>query len=195
MQRCFSVWHSLCLLKRHKDAFVPPIVHLINLSLKQNSFPSAWKQATVSPIYKSGDLHEASKYRPISKLPILSKVTEKVAIKQLTAYLNTGNFGLLPMQFGSRQIKSQLDGERRGDCCCILRFAQSHWFSKSQCSLISKRSRAVCLSSTKQSDKRLFWGSVRCVWSCVKNVHICSLPHRPDESSKMVTLRKCQWPL
>ncbi len=111
------------LMKKHLYVLVPSITHLINLSIKNCYFPGAWKQAIVTPVFKSGDRHDASNYRPISILPVLSKVTEKVAIKQLTAFLSTSNFGLHPMQFGFRpnhstetatlhlveQIKSQID--------------------------------------------------------------------------------------
>ena len=43
--------------------------------------------AEVGPIPKEGDHEEASNKRPISLLPILSKVCEKVALDQLTSYL------------------------------------------------------------------------------------------------------------
>lgn len=80
---------------------VPPITHLFNLSIEHNVFPSARKQAIVTPIFKSGNCYEVSNFRPISILPVLSKITEKVVIK-LTTYLADGKFGLDPLQFGFR---------------------------------------------------------------------------------------------
>ncbi len=43
------------LLKHHKLALTHPIAHLINLSINQNSVPSAWKIAKVTPVLKAGD--------------------------------------------------------------------------------------------------------------------------------------------
>lgn len=54
------------------------------------------------PIFKSGDPHSASNCRPISILPIVSKVAEKLMAAQITNYLNNSYFALHPMQFGFR---------------------------------------------------------------------------------------------
>lgn len=59
-----------------------------NLSFRQAVVPSAWKVATVIPIYKSGDKSNWSNYRPISILLIISTVAEKA--KLLTNHLNNG---------------------------------------------------------------------------------------------------------
>ncbi|KAK0142318.1 putative RNA-directed DNA polymerase from transposon X-element [Merluccius polli] len=89
-------------LKTHKDALVCPIVQLINLSIKQCIFPSNWKKAVVTPIFKAGDQSNVSNYRPISILPVVSKVAEKWVAQQLTAHLNSGHNPLHPLQFGFR---------------------------------------------------------------------------------------------
>ncbi len=93
-------------LKTHKDTLAPVISHLINFSFVHSVFPTAWKQAIVSPIFKSGDYCEVSNYRPISILPVVSKVAEKVVLEQLTSYLNTAKAGLHCMQFGFRVNRS-----------------------------------------------------------------------------------------
>ena len=89
-------------LKTHTDALVCPIAHLINLSIRQCIFPSTWKTAVVTPIFKAGDPTNVSNYRPISILPVVSKVAEKWVAKQLTTHLNTGHTPLHPLQFGFR---------------------------------------------------------------------------------------------
>ncbi len=61
-----------------------------------------WKSSVIVPIFKSGDPHSASNYRPISILPIVSKVAEKLMAAQITNYLNNSYFALHPMQFGFR---------------------------------------------------------------------------------------------
>ena len=93
-------------LKLHKDMLVCPITHLINLSIKMAVVPSGWKVAIVSPIFKSGDKTNISNYRPISILPVVSKVAEKWIAKLLNKHLNNGHPLLHPMQFGFRQYHS-----------------------------------------------------------------------------------------
>ena len=57
-----------------------------------NKFPSAaFKLAKVKPIFKKGRKTIVSNYRPISLLPILSKVIEKVVHEQTTKFLNDNN--------------------------------------------------------------------------------------------------------
>lgn len=56
----------------------------MNLSISQGMFPSAWKSSVIVPIFKSGDPHSASNYRPISILPIVSKIAEKLIATQIT---------------------------------------------------------------------------------------------------------------
>lgn len=60
-------------LKSHRDTLACPIAHLINLSVRQSTFPSSWKTAVVSLIYKSGDKTMVPNYRPISILSVIEK--------------------------------------------------------------------------------------------------------------------------
>jgi len=63
-------------IKESLPVIVPCITTIINSSLASGVFPAPWKIAEVCPILKDGDHEEASNYRPISLLPILSKVCE-----------------------------------------------------------------------------------------------------------------------
>jgi len=65
------------MLKSLKDCLAPSITNIINLSISQGIFPNTWKTAIVSPIFKGGDPQTISNYRPISILPVVSKVMEK----------------------------------------------------------------------------------------------------------------------
>lgn len=67
--------------------------------------PSSWKIARVIPVYKTGDEKNPENYRPISILPIISKIAEKWVATQLTEHLNIGE-SLHPMQFGFRKHHS-----------------------------------------------------------------------------------------
>ena len=74
-------------LKKHSAILISPLLHLINLSIKEGKFPQSFKMAIITPIYKSGALTDASNYRPISILPAMSKVLEKVIANQLMSHL------------------------------------------------------------------------------------------------------------
>jgi len=62
---------------------------IINTSLVTGEFPSLWKHGIITPVFKSGDKDEVNNYRPITILPILSKVLEKIVADQLTTFLET----------------------------------------------------------------------------------------------------------
>ena len=64
------------------------LVKLVNTSLDYATFPSAMKHAIVTPIVKKPamDLSLLSSYRPISNLPFVSKLLERVVTHQLTTY-------------------------------------------------------------------------------------------------------------
>jgi len=81
--------------------YISRILMLIfNTSIETSTFPVSWKIARVSPIYKEGEKSENSNYRPISVLPVLSRLFEKLIYDQLYQYLDRGGF-LTSEQSGS----------------------------------------------------------------------------------------------
>ena len=62
-------------------------------------FPDSLKIAKIVPIHKKGDSRIPSNYRPISILPYLSKIFEKVIFFRLVRHLTTNNV-ITPFQFG-----------------------------------------------------------------------------------------------
>uniref|UniRef100_A0A803SUK8 Reverse transcriptase domain-containing protein n=1 Tax=Anolis carolinensis TaxID=28377 RepID=A0A803SUK8_ANOCA len=76
---------------------------IINASLDQGKFPSVLKQAIVRPILKKASLDSTilNNYRPISNLPFLGKVLERVVASQLQGFLDDTDF-LDPSQSGFR---------------------------------------------------------------------------------------------
>ena len=65
-----------------------------NLAIELNVFPNCWKEALVLPLHKGGDPKLPTNYRPISLLPILGKVFEKILSSQMCDYFNFSKFGL-----------------------------------------------------------------------------------------------------
>jgi len=101
-------------LKNYKDVLVKPLTHLINLSIRTNTFPSAWKRGIIIPVLKGGSQNSISNYRPISILPVLSKIIEKVVVVQLMDHLEAKQL-LHCYQFGFRPGYST----EIANCCLI----------------------------------------------------------------------------
>ena len=93
------------ILKFLNSLISPVLANLINKSFITGIFPDSLKIAKVIPIFKEGDTSDVNNYRPISILPILSKVFEKACYNQIYSYLEKNNI-LSTQQFGFRKQKS-----------------------------------------------------------------------------------------
>ena len=89
------------------DELLSVITHIVNFSLKTSLFPSAWKKAFVIPLPKIPNPVLLEQFRPISILPILSKVLEQIVHKQFSSYLNCYKL-LSPYQSGFRPSHSTI---------------------------------------------------------------------------------------
>ena len=83
----------------------PSLTYLINKSITDGTVPALWKVARVTPLYKSEDKLLVENYRPISVLPVLSKVLERVVHTQMSAYLDHLSL-LYKHQYGFRRGRS-----------------------------------------------------------------------------------------
>ena len=59
---------------------------LFNTSIETSQFPDSWKVARATPSFK-GDKAEKSNYRPISVLPVISRLFEKLVFDQLYQHM------------------------------------------------------------------------------------------------------------
>ena len=75
------------ILKECKSAF-DIITACINKAIETGNFPDSIKMANVTPVFKKEDPLDKSNYRPVSILPLLSKVYERVIYIQLSEYSN-----------------------------------------------------------------------------------------------------------
>jgi len=82
-----------------------PIAKLCNLSIKLSTFPDKCKVAKLKPLFKKGSKTEPKNYRPISLLPLISKIFEKVVLDQTQQFLNE-NKVLYNYQSGFRSSHS-----------------------------------------------------------------------------------------
>ena len=77
-----------------KDSFVVIafyITIIINTSIVTGIYPDLWKHALVLPFFKTGDPNDVTNFRPISILPVLSKLLEKVIANQLSEFLENNS--------------------------------------------------------------------------------------------------------
>ena len=77
------------------------ILVIVNTSIVTGNYPDPWKHPHVVPVFKSGDIENIGNYRPISLLPILSKVLEKIVAIQLMTFLESNRL-LTDNQHGFR---------------------------------------------------------------------------------------------
>lgn len=75
------------------NCLVDDVLEIVNISLLSGTFPTALKHAIVTPLLKKSnlDLFVTANYRPISNLPFLGKILEKVVYQQLYDHLSDNN--------------------------------------------------------------------------------------------------------
>ena len=69
------------------ETLTPSLTQLVNLSYRTHTFPDIMKEAIVRPIFKKEDKERPEFYRPVSILPVVSKVFERSATDQIMEYL------------------------------------------------------------------------------------------------------------
>lgn len=96
---------SIDMLKLTLPKSLAVITHLINLSIESQIFPNKWKHALVIPLPKQESVQSYKDLRPISILPILSKILERIVQTQLSKYFK--EYNILPqIQSGFRKYHS-----------------------------------------------------------------------------------------
>ncbi len=73
---------SVRLLKSSAPTIIPSLTYIINLVICKGIIPADWKSARVSAIYKNDSKLDLNNYKPISVLPVIAKVFEKVVFDQ-----------------------------------------------------------------------------------------------------------------
>ena len=101
------------IIKVASPAIADSLTHIFNQAVTLSSFPDEWKTARVIPLYKNGQRNLAGNYRPISVLPVISKIMEKILYDQLYNYFSKFNL-LSDSQCGFRKFHSTATALR--DC-------------------------------------------------------------------------------
>ena len=90
------------LIKAGAKAIAPSLSKLFNLCFSTATFPQIWKTAEVVPLFKNGDRTKADNYRPISILPVISKIIERHVHNTLMKELHNRNL-IYHLQSGFRR--------------------------------------------------------------------------------------------
>lgn len=99
---------SIMIVKKNIDSLISPLTKLINRCLSSGSYPKCLKISKVIPIHKKGSRDDLNNFRPISLVPVISKVVEKVMADQITKYFESNSL-FSAAQFGFRKSKSTTD--------------------------------------------------------------------------------------
>jgi hypothetical protein len=92
---------SVKLLKLTSDAIVDILTCVLNFSIETNNFENDWKRVKISPIFKTRDEHMVNNYRPVSVLPIISKIIEKHVFNSFDEYLSENHLIITSSQSGT----------------------------------------------------------------------------------------------
>ena len=76
------------LLKEYSSICSEPLKNLINRGLRTSTFDQSLKYADLTPVHKKDDTTDKKNYRPISLLPVTSKIFERVMVQQIGAYVD-----------------------------------------------------------------------------------------------------------
>ena len=71
------------IIKDNADTFANFILQSFNKCIIDGKFPDQFKKADVSPVFKKGNHNDKSSYRPVSILPSLSKIYERLIYNEI----------------------------------------------------------------------------------------------------------------
>lgn len=101
------------IIKKIAFAIAHPLQIIFNTSISTGRVPDSMKIAKVIPLYKKDESDLFSNYRPVSVLPILSKVLERLVFNRSVSFLEYHNI-LYKRQYGFRKNHSTYGSYRSG---------------------------------------------------------------------------------
>ena len=99
------------ILKANYDLISPILCNDFNKGVDNNAFPDCLKCAEIKPTFKRGDRSNKENYRPVSILPVVSKIYEKILYEQINMHFDPL---LSPLQCGFRK------GYNAQNCLLVL---------------------------------------------------------------------------
>ena len=74
------------LIKESSDAIAGPVTKILNTAIVQGRYPSKWKMGQVTPVFKKDDETDKRNYRPVTVLPCLNNIFERLLSIQLQEF-------------------------------------------------------------------------------------------------------------
>ena len=74
------------LLKESAAVIARPIANIINSSISQCRYPASWKMGQVTPLFKKDDELSKANYRPVTVLPAINNIYERILVLQLNEF-------------------------------------------------------------------------------------------------------------
>ncbi|XP_013867620.1 RNA-directed DNA polymerase from mobile element jockey [Austrofundulus limnaeus] len=96
---------DMFVLKKVIEGISKPLTYISNLSFQTGTFPNKMKIAKVVPLFKTGNKHLFTNYRPVSLLPQFSKILEKLFNKRLDKFIDKHKL-ITESQYGFRANRS-----------------------------------------------------------------------------------------
>ena len=128
------------MLKICDESIYKPLRIIFRSCLENGKFPSEWKKANVVPVFKTSNKQELKNYRPISLLPVSSKIFERLLYDSMFKFFTENNLILLNQS-----------GFKPGDSCVSQLLSITHQIFKSLDNVHEVRS--VSLDMSKAFDK------------------------------------------
>ena len=92
-------------LRELADELAPIITFIFNQSLQSGTIPKDWSKAIITPVFKKGNVHLASNYRPVSPTCVVCKLLEHIICSHILSFLETNKL-LTHLQHGFRKKHS-----------------------------------------------------------------------------------------
>lgn len=131
------------------DSITEPLGIIFKNCINKRVFPTKWKKANVLPVFKKDNKQQLNNYRPISLLPIFSKIFEKIIFKNLYSYLMSNNL-----------ISTNQSGFIKGDSTINQLLSITHMINLAFDCDIPKEVRSVYLDISKAFDKVWYSGLI-----------------------------------
>ena len=78
-----------CLLNLFQRKLSHQLCSIFNATTESTTWPETWKKGTWIPVFKKDERHDIRNYRPITVLPIVGKIYEKLLRKQITNFMDS----------------------------------------------------------------------------------------------------------
>ena len=106
---------SIKMIKMCEQSIITPLIIIFKKAILTGIYPVSWKKGNIVPVHKKANINLVNNYRPISLLPICSKIFEKLIYNSLFQHLN----------FNDLLVKCQ-SGFLPGDSCISQLLCISH---------------------------------------------------------------------